>query len=117
MIRNISAVLYDTDNILVHNIYHFHADQAVVDQDRITRLHVLIEIFVTDRHLLLCSFDFVVYKGKLLSLFQCDLLILETSDTHFRSFRIEKRCDRLVKLFAQCFQFLHAHLLLLMGAV
>ena len=117
MIRNVSAVLYDTDNILVHDIYDFHTDQSVVDQDRITRLHVLIEIFVADRNLLLRSVNFIIYKSKLLTFFQCDLLILETSDAHFRSFRIEKRRNRLVKLFAQCFQLFQAHLLLLMGAV
>ena len=117
MIRNISAVLYDTDDILIHDIYDFHADESVIDQDRITRFYIFIKILVADRHLFLCSFNLIIYKSKLLSLFQRDLLLLKTSDPYFRTFRIKKSCNRLVELPAQCFQFLQPRFLFFMSAM
>ena len=97
-VRDISSVVDNADDILPFDLLHLHPDQAIVDQNRITDLHVFIKIFIGNGHALLSSLNLIIHKCKFLSLLKRDPVILEAPDPDLRSLRVQKSCDRSVIL-------------------
>ena len=113
-IGNHTAVHNGTDNIHRHfalcvclctgyflDLLDFQTDQSVIDQNGISRLHIVRQFLVCDRHTALITHDVLRRQSKCLSVLQLHLAACKLFQTDLRSLCIQQSRDRTLHLPAQ----------------
>ena len=113
-IGNHTAVHNGTDNIHRHfalciclcagyflDLLDFQTDQSVIDQNGISRLHIVRQFLICDRHTALITHDVLRRQSKCLSVLQLHLAACELFQTDLRTLCIQQSRDRTLHLPAQ----------------
>ena len=113
-IGNHTAVHNGTDNIHRHfalcirlcaryflDLLDFQTDQSVIDQNGISRLHIVRQILVRDRHTALIAHDILRRQSKCLSVLQLHLAACELFQTDLRPFCIQQSRHRTLHFLSQ----------------
>ena len=112
-----TAVLHLADNLFTVNLLHFHADESIINQDGISRLHIFVKLFISNAYYLCISNNIFRSKNKCLSFFQLDFAALNISNTDLRSLGIQECCHRESQFFPEFFHHIQSFFLFLMASM
>ena len=91
MIRYNAAVYNLADNIVIPDLFHFHGDQAIVDQNGCAFLYLFGETLERDRASFIGALNLIGSQYKSLPSFENDAaFVLKSADADLRTFCIQQ---------------------------
>ena len=83
-------IFYGTDNVCISDFFDGQPDQTIVDQNTVTRLHIVKQIGIGDGDCRSVTFDITGSKRKCLAFFQNDFPFFKIFQTDFRTLGVQK---------------------------
>ena len=104
-------------NPLAVGTEYLEGQKAVVDQDRIARIHFLGQILIADGNDRFIPFHLFGCEGELAAFLQIDLSVLEGADAEFRTLGVQHDGNRQMELFTDLLDRIDSLQMLLMVSV